>query len=39
MKRANIAWKDVYTIFVTHKHIDHLLGVVWMIRMKSIILR
>ena len=32
LKRANVDWKDVHTIFVTHKHIAHLLGVVWMIR-------
>ena len=33
LKQANINWKDIRTIFVTHKHIDHLLGIVWMIRM------
>ena len=33
LKRAHISWMDVRTLFVTHKHIDHLLGIVWMIRM------
>lgn len=33
LKRANIDWKGVRAIFVTHKHIDHLLGIVWMVRM------
>lgn len=28
-------WKRIHTIFVTHKHIDHLLGVIWMIRLIS----
>lgn len=32
LKRANIDWKGVRAIFVTHKHIDHLLGIVWMVR-------
>lgn len=26
-------WMDMREIFVTHKHIDHLLGIVWMTRM------
>ena len=30
---AGIDWKDIKTIFVTHKHIDHLLGIIWMLRM------
>lgn len=33
LKKTNINWKDIHTIFVTHKHVDHLLGIVWMIRM------
>ena len=33
LKRTNINWKDIRTIFVTHKHIDHLLGIIWMLRM------
>ena len=33
LKHANVDWKEVRTIFVTHRHVDHLLGIVWMIRM------
>lgn len=33
LKKADIRWQDIHTIFVTHKHIDHLLGIVWMIRL------
>ena len=32
LKHAVIDWKEIKTIFVTHKHIDHILGIVWMIR-------
>lgn len=31
-RRAGMAWRDVEAIFCTHKHIDHLLGVVWAAR-------
>ena len=33
LKMAGIDWKNIHDIFVTHKHIDHLLGIVWMIRL------
>ena len=33
LKSAGIDWKDIRDIFVTHKHIDHILGVIWMIRL------
>lgn len=33
LKLANIDWKNVRDIFVTHKHIDHILGIVWMVRL------
>lgn len=33
LKRANLDWMDMREIFVTHKHVDHLMGIVWMIRM------
>ena len=33
LKLAGYDWMDVRHIFVTHKHIDHLLGIVWMMRM------
>lgn len=33
LKKANIDWQDIHDIFITHKHIDHLLGIIWMIRL------
>ncbi|MCR5265235.1 MAG: MBL fold metallo-hydrolase [Cyanobacteria bacterium RUI128] len=30
---ANISYNDLHHIFVTHKHIDHILGIIWVIRM------
>ena len=33
LKHAGIDWKEVRTIFVTHKHIDHITGIICMIRM------
>ncbi len=33
IKRAGYDWMDIRHIFVTHKHIDHLLGIMWMVRM------
>ena len=32
LKDADIAVEDIHDIFITHEHIDHLLGIVWMIR-------
>ena len=32
LKKAGIAIRDIHDIFVTHKHIDHILGIVWLIR-------
>lgn len=33
LKATGHDWKQMRHIFVTHKHIDHLLGIVWMIRL------
>ena len=33
LEAVNISYFDIYHIFVTHKHIDHILGVIWVIRM------
>ncbi len=33
LKRTGYDWRDMRRIFVTHKHTDHLLGIVWMLRM------
>ena len=32
LRQANLPWADIKDIFVTHKHIDHILGIVWMMR-------
>ncbi len=33
LKAAGYDWMDMREIFVTHKHIDHLTGIIWMVRM------
>lgn len=33
LKHAGYDWKDIRHIFVTHKHVDHLMGIIWMVRM------
>lgn len=33
IKKAGYDWMDIRHIFVTHKHIDHLMGIIWMVRM------
>lgn len=33
LKDAGIGLTDIHDIFITHEHVDHLLGVVWLIRM------
>ena len=32
LKRAGIDVNDIHHIFVTHKHIDHVMGIIWMLR-------
>ena len=32
LKHVGYDWMDMRHIFVTHKHMDHLLGIVWMVR-------
>ena len=32
LKDAGIELEDIHDIFVTHEHIDHVLGVIWLIR-------
>lgn len=32
LEKAGIRTEDIHELFVTHKHTDHLLGVIWMIR-------
>lgn len=33
LKDAGLDWRNMRDIFVTHKHIDHIMGIVWMVRM------
>lgn len=33
LKAAGIDWKDVRVMFLTHKHLDHIMGMIWMLRM------
>lgn len=33
LELAGINWRDIREMFITHKHTDHLLGMVWMVRM------
>ena len=33
LKKAGIAIADIHHLFVTHAHTDHILGVIWLIRM------
>ena len=33
LRHAGFNWMDMREIFITHKHIDHLTGIIWMIRM------
>ncbi|MCD8051238.1 MAG: MBL fold metallo-hydrolase [Clostridiales bacterium] len=32
LELADIDWRTLRTIFVTHRHIDHIMGVAWMMR-------
>lgn len=33
LKKAGLDWKDMRDIFITHKHIDHFTGMIWMVRL------
>lgn len=33
LEKAQLRWQDMRTVFVTHKHMDHLLGILWLMRM------
>ena len=32
LKRAGIDVNAIHDLFLTHKHVDHFMGVIWMIR-------
>lgn len=33
LKYAGVNWMDIKEIFITHKHVDHILGIIWLVRM------
>ena len=33
LRKANVAIRDIHHLYVTHAHTDHVLGVIWVIRM------
>lgn len=33
LEKAKIDFKNIHTVFVTHKHLDHLTGIFWLLRM------
>ena len=33
LKKVNVQISDIHHLFVTHEHTDHVLGVIWVIRM------
>ncbi len=32
LKYSRLDWREIHDIFITHKHVDHLLGAIWLIR-------
>ena len=33
LQEINCDWKNIRHIFLTHTHMDHLMGVLWLVRM------
>ena len=33
LKHAGLNWMDMKDIFVTHKHLDHIMGIFWVVRL------
>lgn len=33
LKKVGINWKEINNVIVTHKHMDHLIGILWIVRM------
>lgn len=33
LSKAGTDWRDLHDIIVTHKHVDHIMGIIWMVRM------
>ena len=32
LEQSFLDWRDVHDIFVTHQHVDHFMGIIWMMR-------
>ena len=37
LKKVNVQISDIHHLFVTHAHTDHVLGVIWVIRMVALL--
>ena len=33
LKNADIDWREITDVFVTHKHVDHIMGIIWIMRL------
>ena len=33
LKRAGVSPRDIHDVFITHRHTDHMLGMLWLVRM------
>ncbi len=33
LEKVGLDWMKIQDIFVTHKHVDHIMGIIWLIRM------
>ncbi len=33
LKDVGVRMEDIHDLFVTHEHVDHILGVIWLVRM------
>ena len=34
LQKAQVDWRDIHHLVVTHRHLDHILGVAWFFRMR-----
>ena len=35
LKHSGFALQDIHEVFITHSHIDHILGAIWLIRISA----
>lgn len=35
LKKAGMKWQDIHDVYITHKHLDHIMGIIWLIRFYS----